>query len=298
MQIARTIHLIAALIAATQLHGQLQTGAEPSRTPSPAILNIGKLETTITTDHLVYGPGEVIKFTISVGNPTSQPLQIPNPFWSLGVGIDLLETGTERSAVYGTEFTFASPHPNSSGAPLDKDLVLMQPSETMTRTIRSDEPTRPGGGPVIYLPIKSGRYRVVYSLAPSKYASFTIAQPILERFTTVKLPASGSSGSGAPGSHRMNAFVLAFGEQRLLMRTTDSGIVAHGPLRIHVGEPLSFRDATAISPYERVAELDRPVAALDLVPSSSGDIWLRWQDASGRKGEHEIQLPPPAAPSH
>ena len=291
MKTIRQTILVVLLVASIRVDAQIKL-EEPT---SLAVQNINKLEMTLTLDHAVYVPGEVMIFTVSVRNPTSQSLEIPNPFWPKRAGIDLLEKDSERARELHVEYMYLSPHPSSDFSPRDDEKTLLQPFQTITESIRSDEVVFSSGPvlPRMAAPDRPGAYRVIYSYAPRAHADFTVAQPILERFTSIAFKAGerkNEQGKTEPVLQKINAIALAVGKQHLVLLTLLPTI-RYPSIKTPIGGEWTNSDAMNFSPYERVAELTEPVTALELAPSTNaGKVLVRWSSASGERGESEHSI--------
>jgi hypothetical protein len=123
MQSKFVLFLALVTSAASVADGQNNLG----ETIPPAVLDIRKLEASITLDRAVYIPGEVAKITLRYRNPTDQVLEVIHPFWPGGTGFDLWVKGGPMAVRYGLEYgpigqhTYADFPPDSSAPTVQRE---------------------------------------------------------------------------------------------------------------------------------------------------------------------------------
>jgi hypothetical protein len=190
----------------------------------------------------------------------------------------------------GEGYANVLPHPRSSAAPRDTEPnIVIRPSETLERTVNSNEPI-PGSASVIpgaVAPSKSGEYRLVYSYDTRAFVNFKVVDPKFEQIRVGKIRLSAGERE-----RWINAFVVSFQERRYIMR---SHRFEDQSSRIRFIDNLKIvqHNLALLAPYERIAEVNGPVTELAVVDGSGYQTAIRWRDAAGRLAEHTVAVDQP-----
>ena len=118
-----------------------QTGRDDDTGPSPEavrfstlITNLRQAKVTLLTDREVYFPGEVLKLTVTVTNPTSQPLEIPDPNDPRAQRIKGCYADYED---WGS--SYSDPRNPRGAIGLDVRRVILQPGQSISLTVDSED---------------------------------------------------------------------------------------------------------------------------------------------------------------
>jgi len=231
-----------------------------------------KAVTTLRLDRDAYFPGEIATLTITVTNPTNEPLEIPAPFEPTSSGIDLMGKDTPQARELGVEYWYLAPHRFSDfPTRLDTGSIVLHPAVRLERTVRSDE--KHFGyyrwfGHRGAVPATPGEYRVEFSYDTRVHVDFRVVQPEMTQFVAAPLPALGGTDREAPRGY-MHAFVLAFGGRYAICRNVQATALNPELFRGYYGD---------LAPLERVGEMDEPVTALRVRLEGEGAV-VEWATA-------------------
>jgi len=280
------------VISALAFHATVSASPQVSFSEpvSAAVANITKLKTKISVDYDSYMPREAIRITVSIHNPTSIPLEIPNPFWQSSAGFDLMMRTEALPFPNEDGYAHMLPHPRSSVAPRDTEPnIVIQPGALIERTVTGSEAIAGSSSamPGAVAPSKPGEYRLLYSYDTRSLASFKVVEPRFELISTGKLRLSAGEGE-----RWMSAFVVSIEGRRYIMKSHRFTDLSS---RIRLGNDTKVvqHNLALLTPYERIAVVDGPVADLAIVDGSNYRTAIRWREPSGRIVEHAILIDSP-----
>lgn len=172
--------------------------------------------------------------------------------------------------------------------------VVIQPGETLTRSVRSDQYANPDGpsfqsGSV---PYKPGKYRLIYSYDPGAHADFTISDPVIEQvssFVIAQKKQEYDTGDYRDFVHGIRAVVLVEGEKRLILESLGDWQLDTR----NSDEPAKkWAGVRNLCPYERLAEVSSPVTSLRITMNKADRLAVKWQTESGGESESEVKDEP------
>lgn len=255
-------------------------------TITPAMDNINQLETKISLDRSVYAPREEMRVTFAVRNPTTAPLEIPNPFVKLRAGFDIMRKDASLPFPNEEGFAFTTDHPYSRFLPRDTTPNLtLQPGQSIERSVSSREVTEDSSFKIGDAPYTPGDYRIFYSYDTRTFVSFQVANPVFEQLQTGRMR--------QPAGERekwVNAFVLIVDGRRLIMKNESW---SNPTARIRLKPETLFSDLLRLSPYVRVAETSGQITDLAIVDGSNYATAIRWRDSTGRIVERAVSSDAP-----
>jgi hypothetical protein len=246
--------ILASLILASALAAQTGLAPVPGDCASSAdvarLQNIGSLEFSVTLDRGEYLSFEVMTMTVSLRNTSGQSIEIYDPWQPYGIGLAIArlkgadqDPGNPNRLQYSSRRVFAGVWGGCGGAG-----IWLQPGETLTRQIRSDQPLPDLTGPALAdygAAVAPGSYQLAVSYRNHVFtAPFQVVEPEVESFVGLQL--AGQSLYG---------YVIRVGQSRYL--TVD----AHPRARL----PLAAGEQPALAAHVRVAELgaDDSLVALE-----------------------------------
>ena len=244
----------------------------------------------MTLDRSEYFPGELAALTIAVENPTSETLEIPEPFVKRTGTIAFLQKGSRIARAYGQNYGPLSEGPlkiEEDPGPLPS--VSMKPGAILTKKLHSydhdltDESYVFVGGAA---PNWSGDFRLAYWGAS---ADFRVVMPIFEGMIKIDTPQwEERQKRGAPEGtlERLQKFVYAFvlaadGKHYLCLdKEPYAGRVDTPPTDSN--HRLLDRDFH-LTRYSRVAESDTPIVSPRGEMDAAGNLHLTWGEAGERR---------------
>jgi hypothetical protein len=272
---ARTCLMTLAILGACMAFGQApanpddDTGGPPNLSADQAryigiMTNLERVDIQVTTDRDLYFPGETIKMTLKITNPTAAPLEIPDPN-------DPKAQGFRRI----------------NSIPSDVRSVVLQPGQTVTLTVDSEGN---GAGPPWWLKEAAcapGKERLQPLLGGS--VTFQIGAPVLEASAMVPLglfKTSQDEGMDQPETSQYGVMIVAVqmnGEHLILAALHN----LRTDYRIETNKDgtLSDRAAIAGAPWVRLATVPAKVTKLTGTADPSGQITLDHTTEDGGGGK-------------
>jgi len=272
--------------------------------------NASRLDVTMSLDRQEYLPGEMAELTIAIANPTSQALDIPQPFSLETGGLRLLENNPRSPVAPGTGWVPAVLGPDDAPQRLGRERPLpsirIGPGETITRKFRSFDPSAGPAGwdRLIYsgsVPTWAGDFRLEYW---GGHVDFRVMWPSFESMTTVYLPEWENSVVGPRGEtqkrqRRTFVFVLEAEGRHYICLLTRGLAFSPDPVRRFQPGRVPDRGMEQLIIYTRIGESDSPVRSLHAESDPNGTIIVTW-GANGegwrRLLQDEWRLAPPEAP--
>jgi hypothetical protein len=283
-------------VAALNLYGQLEVypiTALPSGKvrENQIAANTEKLRVAITMDRQEYLPGEAAEITISIVNPTTDPLEVYEPFKNQTgtMWVDIQRTPGQQALGHQGE-PLCCPHGRGT-------TRWFASGETAASTFQSGGDHFGARGPMVVIPEQPGGYRLYYLYGSAQPVNFTVipATVALETYVALQRPGQYTIGTVTKVSQRrVPVAVVKSGDKYHVVASMNSG---GGPVvRDGYGTALSGW-ARAIGPYVRVSTSDQPITSLngtELVQSNttataSGQqqaqesITVRWTTQDGKQ---------------
>jgi hypothetical protein len=302
----RTTDTAAAVLAASVLAllGSARLSAQVPR-PTPAQLrafeNVKRLDVQLALDHDEYLPRERARISLTVRNPTGEPLQVPVPFHQMTGSFYIMTKVINPDAPSESpgDEEYDPPENASFGFPIvrwDVPTTILSPGQEVTQSVYSDDTgPAPWTGPV-RIPTDPGRYRLKYGYGQRMHADFRVVSPTrLCAVSLVHLPPVEiiDAETRRPA---MRGSVVPF----LVIETTP------GVYWLFRGDPL-FREAFSPYPFaeynlrvldrlgrfERVQRVDEAVTSLRTELHADETVDL----IAGTAGNHQTVLHAPAKPA-
>jgi hypothetical protein len=274
--------------------------------------NAKKTSVTIALDRTVYFPGERYRMTLRVTNPTASVLHVPDPFDIRGASTDVWYRSERAKALYGSEWTPYSLHPNAQYRPMHHDppSVAIPAGRYVERTFETNDKLLGDVEPVIpqgKAPITASHYRLVFNYPKTAQFEFQVVSPLLEAIAKVPLsgfltavqispPGTTLTGRFAKKEVKRRTFVAALGgdgSHWIVASGTEGG--AEFPA--NPGTVLSLHEVATFGGLVRVARSDNPIVAIAGVADPAENITITWTDSTGRTGSARVDrnknvLPP------
>lgn len=263
-------------------------------------LNQKKLDISLTLDRDVYFPGEDAQVTIRIQNPTSQALEIPEPFNTLTgcVGIKRPRPGSNQS-----EWVYAWSNCGGGSVGIG-DLpvpptVWISPNQPIQRTFWLSDLgcVKPGTSFVgaCHLNEAEGAYRVVYDYDIRAFAVYRIVWPDFEIAARVKLEKPGQMQDVANANQRAKTLTFlrysrlaAVGSQgtHYIIASRHDGIGA--PPEVDRSGKFTDLMSRGFSPYRRIGASSARIVSLAAVADSAENLTVTYADQSGRGGKLKL----------
>ena len=136
--------------------------------------NVDKLESKMTLDQEEYLPGENARVTVTLRNPTSVPLQIPEPFHQQTGGCEVF---MKQPAATGGPDRYAGQQPVKAATDhvfWNVPTITLAPGQEITQTVSPRDRTAWRGD--LYIPDRPGDWEVTYGYDHRIHADFKIVR--------------------------------------------------------------------------------------------------------------------------
>jgi hypothetical protein len=275
------------LLPRAELHAQQADGDGPPSRLEGLWDNLIHMQVTITLDRSTpYFPGETATVTVTLTNPTSAPLEIPDP---RAPGVSAF--GVSKQGGPGTrdksEWSLCEPF---DLLPPDVPSTVVPPGKSLTLVFHpEDKLVTPW---VLYgeMPAYPGMYRLYYVLADGDQSlEFQVGAPVLEASAIVPLQEFKTyqgRGMAKPKTTQYAAIAVAvrLDNEHLLfvgredVRTTDEA---------ETGEDGTLTSGTARdgAPWVRLRTVPSSVTSLKGTADATGLITLEYTTADGGGGK-------------
>jgi hypothetical protein len=287
----------------TMLAGVLLAVAAPAWAQNSGVMqraqlleNQAKLHVTLTLDRQAYLPGELAELTISIVNPTTQGLEIPQPF-SQGTGALMLlekDRRTREGVVPGYTPALLEPDemqhlPGYEPPPLPS--VHIEAGGSIVKQFRSWDPAKGNWGWLIYrgsAPTWAGEFRLEYW---GGQVDFRVMSPSFEGMTRILLPEwedvlVGVHGEMERRQRRTFAFVLEAEGEHYVCVFNHAVPYDPDPVRRFRTGPVRRADMEQLTAFQRIGESKLPLPTVAAESDGDGTITVSW----GAKGEGERRL--------
>lgn len=274
-----------AILCAVALHAQVagndeddDSGRPPALSPELArymrlMHNLGQAKVTASADRALYFPGEAMKLTLTVTNPTSQPLEIPDPN----------DPGTQRvrGCIADSEAIPLDPANPPGAIRRDVHSVILQPGQSVTLTADSEDeetaerwclgPTGPGEETMKFL---LGGTLTVQTGSPLLEASALVPLQVFHAY-------QGKDMKQPKTVQKAAAIVAA--------RLNGEHVVMVAQHNVSVGRKivpgrdgaLSPGDVVSLAPWVRLATVTSKVTKLSGTADATGRITLEYTTEDG-----------------
>jgi hypothetical protein len=249
---------------------QLPSRRQPSPWQLQTVMNIGKLEKSVSLDKTKYFPGEAYSCEIVIRNPTAEPVVTQSPFTMSTVYL----TQQKLHEVTHTLEYEKMLQDLSSGVSPFSDPITFAPGKTIQRSFDShDEAARPGDFVPYHMPDELGQYRLVLDYDARVFAAFEIVAPVLVLHREIAIPkevAVRSNVTDRP-ARRFVAFVFESSDGQYLCEMADARM-----------ETLIKPTPSIHNPWRGfrcTQKLSGPVSDLALNMDESGKITVVWREA-------------------
>jgi uncharacterized repeat protein (TIGR02543 family) len=259
-------HIVTACIAASMGGAQAQV----LDALDAIIANNWRLKVQVAMDRSVYFPSEAALVTITVSNPTADPLQVFTPFLA-STGCLEVAPG-DQDGVCNSQATANTP------------TTIMQPGEERRITLNSydhqfgtEVDAMPGGG----APRQSGQYRLIYDYTNASQPRFQVVRPRLEAAAMVRVAdITDTDETGKPIQFPgfMHVFAVEWQGQSFICVTRESSRM-NSPVRADALGNLD--DAPEI--FTRIATSTNPVDSMAATADAAGNLTIHWQDSEGNQ---------------
>ena len=275
------------LLPRAELHAQQADGDGPPSRLEGLWDNLIHMQVTITLDRSTpYFPGETATVTVTLTNPTSAPLEIPDP---RAPGVSAF--GVSKQGGPGTRdksewslcepFDLLPPDVPSTVVPPGKSLTLVFHPEdklVMPWELHGEMPTGPG------------TYRLYYVLADeTQPLEFQVGAPVLEASAIVPLQEFETyqeEGMARPRTLQYAATIVAVqlaGEHVLLAAQNDAPTTY--AVETEEDGTLTTRETHGGAPWVRLRTVPSVVTSLKGTAAATGLITLEYTTADGGGGK-------------
>ena len=271
-----------------------QTASDQAAATRKAELNLNraKLAISVTLDRDVYFPNEDAQITIRVTNPTTQTMEVPEPFNPLTGGIAILRPGT---GVSQGQWVYASSRIGGWGAvavspePPPPPAVWLSPNQPKEKSFWLSESSchEPDSfSAVCWMSEAEGQYRIAYEYDARAYAQFQVVWPQLEQWTRVKLQKPAQIPDVAnPARKILTAsrwvWFAAVGHQgnHWIIVGRHDGI--GGPPDLDRTGKFTGQISRSFAPFRRIATSAAAVTSLQAVADNAENITVSYADQNG-----------------
>jgi hypothetical protein len=245
------------------------------RRPTPAqvqtVMNISRLDKSITLDKTRYFPGEAFTCEITIRNPTAEPIVVQAPF-SMPVVYLAKKTLRDSTGMSHYEKMMADLSPGVS--PFGASITF-EPGQSVQRTYYSlDESAWRDALVPYYVPDEPGEYRLVLDYDPRVFSTFEIVAPTFVMHREIAIPkevAVRSNVSGLPAK-RYVAVVLESSDGQYLCEMADARMS-------NIPKPGSSSKHNPWQGFVCPQKLSGPVSDLALNMGESGKVTVVWREA-------------------
>jgi hypothetical protein len=239
--------------------------------------NLSQAKVTTSTDRSVYFPGEAIKLTLTVTNPTPQPLEIPDPN----------NPGTQRVRGCIADLERVSHDPANPPGAIRRDVpsVVLQPGQSITLTADTEDTQSLkrwclGGFAA------AGDTTVKFRLGGS--ATIRVGTALLEATAIVPLQEFKTyreEGMQRPETVQYAVLLIAaqLGNEHLVMAARHDVVTTYSLNRERDGA-LSHGDAVSGAPWIRLATASSKVTKLSGTADATGQITVAYTTEDGGGG--------------
>jgi hypothetical protein len=272
-QAARVCGLL--ILLATLVHSQ-STAETPFDRLNRLIANYADLKVDISSDRTTYFPGEPGQITISIFNPTSAALEVPDVRNSGAQGFDLLLKGFMTKP--GTDWS--TPQYPVGPPPLTVPSTFVQPGQRILLTFRTlDQNVQPWidtGS----MPSSPGPYRLAYRLGGS--VDFEVGAPLVEvaAMATLHRTRTYWDDDGNQISEPLAAVVLAAGlggDHLLLIAGKDMP----STYQVETNPDQTLDAAQVGQPWIRLRSVKSRITSLKATADASDLITIQYTTSDG-----------------
>jgi hypothetical protein len=240
-------------------------------------LNVDKLESKMTLDQEEYLHGENARITVTLRNPTSAPLQIPEPFHQLTGACYMLRKGVVGPDLYGDEkWVPKALTPRRRDAP----TIILAPGQEITGTVSTKDGSAWGGQ--FRIPDQPGEWRMKYAYDNRIGADFKMVRPT--KLWAISILHLRPSEEMEYGKLTVRSSVVPF----LAIETLpgEHWLFRGDPLREELSpwplQEYTLRVLGQIRFFERVQRLEEPVRSLQTQLRADDTVDVKVEAASGR----------------
>ncbi len=274
-----------ALPCAFGLHAQVAGGGEEDddQPLSPELThylmlmnNLRQMNVTVSADRSLYFPGEAMKLSLTVTNPTSQSLEIPDPN----------DPGTQRvhGCIGDSEAMMVDPNNPPGKIRRDVHRVVLQPGQSITVTADSEDkeaaerwclgPAGPGEETMTFL---IGGSVTIRTGTPLVEASAVVP---LQVFKTFK-----DKGMDRPETLQYAALLVAvrLGDEHVILIGLDN-MPTRYRLKTNADGTLAYGEEMSGAPWVRLATVRSRVAKLSGEADATGRITIDYTTEDGGGG--------------
>jgi hypothetical protein len=208
------------ILVGGQLVAQRFQGPDACNSPldTARITNSAMLEATVDLDRSEYLSKETMSISVSFRNPTSQPLEVYDPWQRRGIGMEVAPDVVGPDG--GRQLSAEMPGIlwNCWGT-----TTVFQPGEVSRRQFRSVNPLGPGLEMLSVTsrgaPPPPGAYVVALHYRNRPFIkAFTVAAPVVQQYTRLKLATpdvvQNPDGTTKQYDRFVNAYILGLGGER------------------------------------------------------------------------------------
>jgi hypothetical protein len=251
--------------------------------------NRANLAVSLTLDRDVYFPGEDAQVTIRIVNPTSQMMEVPEPFNPLTGFLSVMHRGGPLDPVWVPDQVRTE---NWVGIPPPPPAVWISPGQSIEKTFWLSDPAFPKNGTSFVesrdVHEREGLFRVSYSYDDRAFAQYQVVWPQFEQWTRVKFQRPGqvrdpAKPSGPTVAVSRWAWFAAVGYQGSHIIIAGRGQHTGGPLEPDPSGKFTGYMSRGFSPFRRIATSPVPIRSLQGVADNTENITLSYTDQTGRR---------------
>lgn len=256
--------------------------------------NKAKLAVSLTLDRDVYLPGEDAQVTIRIVNPTSQIMEVPEPFNPLTGLLSIMHKSSNPLDPVGIselERSRAS-HENWVGIPPPPPVVWISPGQPIEKTFWISDPAFPKNGSsfvaISDVHEPEGLFRILYSYDYRASAQYQVVWPQFEQWTRVEFLKRGqirdpAKPTGKTVTFPRWAWFAAVGYQGSHIIIAGRGENTAGPLEPDQNGKFTGYMSRAFSPFRRIAVSTAPITSLEGLADNAENITLIYTDQTGHR---------------
>lgn len=243
--------------------------------------NEDQLQVAVTLDRAVYFPREVAVISITIRNPTSNPLRVNAPFWRECITLSASNVDGTFSQL-GADGCGFGPQIESARS-IPPMTTTFAAGEQRNFVLSTDDSSFSSKSSPMYgaVPKDPGSYALIYGYN-AKSARFKVVHPVLDVAARVALKDLVYTNPTSRQESRLKQYVHVFS-----LRYDNYSFLC-------VGKPQTNRHLVGdVTPgdleylpgtYKRIGSNANPIVSITPSADSAGNLQIAWVDRSGKTG--------------